>query len=81
MKHGYSVVLLRPDYVCDNPWDSTTSTYLAHVVETDPKRALKEAQRQAMRVDQSQDVSPDGADYTMLFMAEGLHDDIKYRAL
>ena len=72
----YTVLLLRPEYVCDNPWDAVESTFLAQVLAKDPKSAVAYAQQEAVTADSTKDIS-DGGDYTPLFVTPGTHNDVK----
>lgn len=73
---AYTVLLLRPEYICDDPSDAVNSTYLAHVGATDPKMAVAYARQEAADAD-GQDDKPDGIDYVPLFVTKGIHRDVK----
>lgn len=76
----YTVLILRPDYVAS---EYGKDTYLAHVEEVaDVKEAEQAARLEAWSADQVPDVrdlaSTEGIeDYHVLFVAEGLHDDLR----
>lgn len=72
----YTVLLLRPEYICDDPSDAQNSTYLAHVKAKTPGAAVAYARMEAADAD-SQDDNPNGTDYVALFVTEGIHNDIK----
>lgn len=73
----YTVLLLRPDYIAD---EFGKDTYMAHVMAPDVACAQKMAQNEAhgcdMKGNDEEDVYGEPADYAVLLVLPGRHNDV-----
>lgn len=74
MLKPYTVLLLRPDYVADQ---FGTDTYMAHVEAGSVAEAEDMARSNAVQGDWQEGCNYDHADYAVLLVLEGHHNDIK----
>lgn len=75
---NYTVLLLRPEDICDDPY-STDARYHEQVRATSPAKAAAKARENATKADmRDEDLEP--ADYAVLFVCEGHPDNLAYKA-
>jgi len=76
LRKKYTVVLLRPDYLCENS-PHGQDVYVAHVEAEDEAQAFKFGQKDAASADSHQAPYDD---YALSVMFEGHHSPILYGA-
>ena len=71
----YTIILLRPAYVCDDKTPYGKDIYVAHVAGSDYHDALMAAQLGAYNADTKDGVEVDSpGDYALCVLFEGRHD-------
>lgn len=78
--YNYTVVLLRPDYLCDATGEAYgQDIYVAHVTGIDARQAIAAAKQQVFEADTRDKLEPNAPnDYALCVMFEGHHHPILF---
>ena len=68
----YTVILMRPDWATNFPYD----TFMESVEAISPEEALDRVRQLAVEADSEEDFHPLGSDYFCIVLIAGQHNDI-----
>lgn len=78
MEHGYTVLLLYPDYLSSNYGEET---FLAHVSADSAGAAIERARKEVLRVNEWTEADAGLDDFAVLMAMRGIHDDLSGEVL